>query len=166
MPILLGFVVLVITLMLQTAIVSTLPILNGYADLVLLVLVAWSLQDRVRSTWIWMLLGGALVGYISALPLFLPLVGYAMVTGITRLLIRRVWQSPILVMFVMTFLGSLLMQGLVMVYLIVQGTSLPFADSLNLIIFPGTLMNLLLALPVYAVIGDLSQLVYPGEVEA
>jgi cell shape-determining protein MreD len=151
--------------MLQTIIISTLPILNGYADLILLVLVAWSLQERVRTAWIWTIIAGALVGFISALPLFVPVVCYLLVTAIARLVRRRVWQSPILAMFLVTFLGSLVSLGLTMAVLIVTGTPLPLEDSLNLVVLPATLLNLLLALPVYAVVTDLAQWVYPEEIE-
>lgn len=151
--------------MLQTIIVSTLPLLSGYADLILLVLVAWSLQERVRSAWIWSILAGLMVGYVSALPLFVPVAGYLLVTGMSRLFLRRVWQSPILAMFLVTFVGSLLTQGIAMVALIFNGTPLPLLDSLNLVVLPGTLVNLLLALPIYAIITDLAQWIYPEEVE-
>lgn len=152
-------------MMLQTIIVSTLPLLSGYADLVLLVLIAWSLQERVRSAWIWSILAGIMVGVISALPFIVPLAGYILVTAITRLFLRRVWQSPILAMFLVTFIGSLLYQGIALVALIFTGTPLPLGDSLNLVVLPGTLLNLLLALPVYAIIADLAQWIYPEEVE-
>jgi len=165
MPILLAVPILAFVLMLQTIIVSTLPLLSGYADLVLLVLVAWALQERVRTAWIWTVIAGLMVGTISALPVFVPVIGYLVVTAMTRLLITRVWQSSVLAMFLMTFVGSLVYQVLVMGVLITSGTSLPIADSLNLVILPGTLLNLLLALPVYAVVADMAQGIYPEEVE-
>jgi hypothetical protein len=164
-PVLLAIPILAFALMLQTIIVSTLPLLSGYADLILLVLVAWSLQERVRSAWIWSILAGLMVGYVSALPLFVPVVGYLLVTAMSRLFLRRVWQSPILAMFLVTFVGSLLSQGIAMVALIFNGTPLPLGDSLNLVVLPGTLVNLLLALPIYAIITDLAQWIYPEEVE-
>lgn len=151
--------------MLQTIVISTLPLLDGYADLVLLVLIAWSLQERVRSAWVWTIIAGLMVGFTSALPLMVPVISYLGVTGLSRLFLRRVWQSPILAMFLVTFLGSLASQGLTMIVLIFNGTSLPLGDSLNLVVLPSTLLNLLLALPVYAVIADLAQWVYPDEVE-
>ena len=107
-----------------------------------------------------------MVGFVSAVPMVIPLIGYLIVTAIARLLRRQVvWQTPILSMFLVTFLGSIISQGLVMGALIFNGTPLPLLDSLNLVILPGTLLNLLLALPVYAVISDLAQWVYPEEVE-
>jgi hypothetical protein len=165
-PVLLAFPILFIALMLQTIIVSTLPILQGYADLILLVLIAWSLQERVRFSWVWAIAAGLMVGYTSALPLFVPVAGYLAVTLFCRMLLRRVvWQSPILVMFIVTFAGSLFTQLLVMAVLVFNGTPLPIEDSINLIILPSTLLNLLLALPTYAVITDLAQWAYPEEVE-
>ena len=156
--------ILAIALMLQTVVVSSLPLVNGYADLMLLVLVAWGLQGRARSAWIWAIVAGILVGLASSLPTGIPLLGYVIVMGIARLFRRQVWQTPILSMFLVTFLGSLITQGLAMIAVILHGTALPLYDSINLVILPGTLLNLLLALPVYAIISDLSQLVYPEEV--
>lgn len=152
-------------LMLQTVIVSTLPLLSGYADLVLLVLVAWALQEHARSAWGWAIIAGIMVGFVSAAPTGTPLIGYLLVTLIARLLRRRVWQTPILSMFLVTFLGSLITQGLIMGAMIFQGTPLPLLDGINLVILPATLLNLLLALPVYAIVSDLAQWVYPEEVE-
>ncbi len=165
MNILLAFPVLAFVLMIQTIIISTLPLLSGYADLILLVLVAWGLQERVKTAWIWAVVAGLMVGTVSALPLFVPVASYLLVMALTRLMIRRVWQSPILAMFMMTFAGSLIYQGIVMVVLIFNGTMLPVSESLNLIILPATLLNLLLALPVYAVVADMAQGLYPEEVE-
>jgi rod shape-determining protein MreD len=165
MPILIALPILAFVVMLQTIIVSTLPLLSGYADLLLLVLVAWALQERARSAWVWAILGGVMVSFISAAPLGTALAGYLLVTAIARLFRRRVWQTPILSMFFVTFLGSLITQGIIMGTLIFQGTPLPLNDSINLVVMPSTLLNLLLALPVYAIFADLAQWMYPEEVE-
>ena len=165
MPTLLAIPILIFVLMIQTVIVGSLPLLNGTADLVLLVLAAWSLQDRGRSAWLWTLLAGVMVGVISALPLMVPVIGYLAVTFIARMIRRRVWQTPILAMFVVTFTGSVLYQALVMGVLIFNGTPLPLLDSLNLVVLPGTLLNLLLALPIHAMVADLAQWVFPEGIE-
>jgi hypothetical protein len=156
---------MIVLMMLQTTVVSTLPLLNGTADLLLLALAAWGLQERAQSAWAWALVAGALAHFVSAAPAFVPLAGYLFVTAAARLLRRRVWQTPVFSMFFVTFAGSLVAQGMVMAVLVLRGVPLPWFDSLNLVILPGTLLNLLLALPVYAVISDLAQWVYPEEVE-
>ena len=70
MTTLLAFPILGILLVLQSAIFSQIPLLQGTTDLVLLALVAWSLQRRVRTAWQWGIIGGLLVGFVSAVPFF------------------------------------------------------------------------------------------------
>ena len=115
----------------QSAVVSRLPLLQGTADLVLLIIIAWALQERVRTAWQWALIAGLVVGYISALNLLVPLVGYLLVTGLALLLRQRVWQVPILAMVAVTFIGTLFINLLTAVFLRIIGTPLPLIDTLT-----------------------------------
>ena len=99
MVILLAIPLFIVLGIFQSAVVSRLPLLHGTADLVLLVVIAWALQERVRSAWQWALIAGLVVGYLSALNLMIFLVGYLFVTGMALLLRQRIWQVPILAMF-------------------------------------------------------------------
>ncbi len=151
--------------MLQSVIISRLPLLSGTADLVFLVLLAWSLQSRVRYSWLWALIGGLLVSLTSAIPYFAPLFGYMIVVVIARLLQRRLWQIPILAMFATTVVGTLIVNILEIAALFVAGKAIPFQDGFTYITLPSALLNLLLALPVYIIMTDLARWVYPEEVE-
>jgi hypothetical protein len=155
--------VLGILLMLQLAIVGRLPLIHGTADLILVALSAWALQERVKSSWQWSIIGGILVTIISGLPFFVPFIGYLLVTLIGRLLQRRVWQTPVLAMFVTIIIGTILFHLLSIGALQAAGTSLPFQDALTLVTLPSTLLNLILALPVYIVMTDIAHWIYPGE---
>ncbi len=152
-------------MILQSVIISRLPLLSGTADLILLVVVAWSLQDRVKNAWLWGLIGGLLASYISAMPFFAPLAGYLLVVGMARFLKSRIWQTPILAMLVVTVAGTFLMHLLDVVALFINGQAIPFQDSLNYVTMPSVLLNLLLSLPVYVLFTDLAKWVYPVEVE-
>jgi rod shape-determining protein MreD len=151
--------------MLQSVIISRLPLLSGTADLVFLVLLAWSLQSRVKHSWLWALFGGLLVSLTSAVPYFAPLFGYMIVVVIARLIQRRLWQIPILAMFATTVLGTLIIQLLEIVALFVAGRPVPFQDGFTYVTLPSALLNLLLSLPVYTIMTDLARWVYPEEVE-
>lgn len=151
--------------MLQTVVVSTLPLLSGYADLLLVVLVAWGLQERVKNAWLWTAIGAGMVVYISALPFYVPLLSYFLVMALAQVVRRQLWQTPVLAMFMVTFVGSIISQGLTLIVLIAFGRNINFLDSINLIILPGTLVNLIVALPIHALVVDLAQWVYPEEVE-
>ena len=148
----------------QSAVVSRLPLLQGTADLVLLIIIAWALQERVRTAWQWALIAGLVVGYISALNLFVPLVGYLLITGLALLLRQRVWQVPILAMVAVTFIGTLFINLLTAVFLRIIGTPLPLIDTLYLIILPSIILNLILSIPIYALIRDLADWLYPEDI--
>lgn len=159
-------------LMLQSAVISRINLLYGSADLVLVILAAWALcaaptrQERINTAWQWALAAGALVGFVSGLPWFVPLAGYLLVVGVARLLQRRVWQAPLLAMFTVSFVGTLFMHLLSLITLRLSGDPLPFGDSLSLITLPSILLNLFLAIPVYPLLRDLAGWLYPLEVEA
>ena len=151
--------------MLQSVIFSRLSILSGTADLVFLVILAWSLQSRVRHAWVWAMVGGLLISVTSAVPYFAPLLGYLIVVFIARLIQHRLWQIPILAMFATTVLGTLIVQTLEIVAMFVSGRAVPFQDSFTYVALPSALLNLLLALPVYTIMTDMARWVYPEEVE-
>ncbi len=151
--------------MLQSAIISNLQLLGGNADLVLLVIVAWSLQERVKNAWLWGVIGGLLVSFISAVPFFAPLFGYVLIVIFARLLRSRIWQIPILAMLTVTVIGTFLMHLFDIVALFVNGQALSFTQSLNYVTMPSVLLNILLALPVYVLMADLAKWVYPAEAE-
>jgi cell shape-determining protein MreD len=150
--------------MLQTSIVGRINLLNGAADLVLLILAAWGLQERVRSAWIWGAAAGLLVGSISGVPWYVYLVSYLFVIGMARILAHRVWQAPLLAMFTVTLIGTLVLLILTYFERSLIEVSLGFNLAFMQIILPSILLNLLLAIPVHALIRDLANRLYPGEV--
>jgi len=160
----LAMIVLGASLMIQTGIISRLPLLHGTADLMLLVLLSWVLQERVKAVWFWVLLCGGMVSLVSGLPFFMPVFGYLIVAGLARILRRQVWQVPILAMFVATFVSTLIYHAMSLAVLFVNGTNLPIIDSLTLVTLPSALLNLMLALPVYTVVTDLAHWVSPSEI--
>jgi rod shape-determining protein MreD len=157
--------VLVVTLMLQLAIFSQLPLLNGTTDLILLVLIAWAIQERSHSAWFWAFLGGSLVSIITALPFGAPLIIYLVIVLAIRLVNRRMLEFPILGMLIATILGTFFQHFTEIVVLFVDGRALPFSQSIILVTLPSVLLNLLFSLPVYALVTDLARWVFPVEVQ-
>jgi cell shape-determining protein MreD len=104
---------------------------------------------------------GLLVGFVSGIPLYVPVIAYILVVAMAQMLQRRVWQAPLLAMFSVTFLGTIIISVLSYIALSVTGVAMPVEDVLGLLILPGVLLNMLLAIPVYAVMRDLARWVYP-----
>ncbi len=165
MAIVIAVPILSVLLIIQSAVLSRMPLLNGTTDLVLLAVIAWALQKRVQTAWHWGIIAGLLVGFVSALPLGVSLAGYLLAVGLALVLRQRVWQVPILAMFVATFFGTVISHLIALVALRLTGTQMPLLESLNLITLPSVLLNLLLAIPFYALLSDLAKWLYPEELE-
>ncbi len=165
MAVLLAAPILAVLLMIQSAVMSQMPLLYGTSDLVLVALVAWALQKRVKTAWQWAVIGGLLMTYVSALPPGVYLAAYLAAVGLTLTLKQRVWQHPILAMLIATFLAAMLTQLLTLIVLRINGAGLPFWEAINLVALPSVLLNLVLAVPFYAIFGDLAYYLYPEELE-
>ena len=156
---------LVVFYTLQNAVFSQTTLISGTADVILLFLAAWSLQEQVRNSWLWTIIAGTLISLTSAMPYFAPLIGYIGVVGVSKLLQIRVWRVPILAMFIVTLLGTIFQQALYIIMLQVSGASIPWGVSLDQVALPSLLLNLIFALPIYAVVSELVGRIYPLEVE-
>ncbi len=165
MATLIAIPILSVLLIFQSAVVSRITLLHGSADLLLLAVVAWALQKRVDTAWHWSVIAGLMISFVSALPFGVALIGYPLAVGLALLLRQRVWQVPILAMFLATFFGTLATQAMALAILRLSGDPLPILQAFNLIILPSILLNLLLAVPAYALLGDLAGWLYPEELE-
>jgi len=158
--------VILLAVLLQSAIVSRITLLSGIADLPLVMLAAWAMQEEVETAWHWAIAAGVLVGFVSGLSWVVPVLSYLFVIALAQVLQRRVWQAPLLAMFSITFLGTIGLSFFSLVVLRFSGIDLPIVDVFGLVTLPGILLNMLLAVPVFAVMRDLARWVYPAlEVE-
>ncbi|MGI6249832.1 MAG: hypothetical protein ACOYKD_00490 [Anaerolineaceae bacterium] len=161
-PYLISLFGFIAALMLQLSLVSRTPLLSGTADVVLLYVIAVSLHQRSKNFWVLVFLFGFMVSFISVMPSFIAPLIYLAVFGAASLLRRRVWQTPLLAMFVITFLGTLFQQSLYLASLFLQNISFSFSTAFSDIILPSVLLNMLLAIPVHAIVQELMGNIYPA----
>ncbi|HLA99226.1 MAG TPA: rod shape-determining protein MreD [Anaerolineales bacterium] len=166
MATLISIPVFALLMILQSSLFSRIPLLYGTLDLFLLVLAAWALQKRVQTAWQWSIVAGLIFNFVSALPLGAPLIGYGLSTGIALALRRQVWQYPLLAMFAAVFFGTLITHAVSLTALRLVGHPIPVLEAFNLITLPSLLLNLMLAAPAYALIGDLAARLYPEPLES
>ena len=76
---------ILLAVILQSAIVSRIYLLSGIADLPLVMLAAWALQEEVESAWHWAVATGLLVGFVSGISWFVPVVGYFAVVALAQI---------------------------------------------------------------------------------
>ncbi len=158
---LLGLAVIV-----QSAIVGQFVLLAGTADLLLVILAAWALQQGVTTAFQWAFLAAVMVSFVTHMPWYIYLVGYIGVVFLATLLQRRVWQAPLLAMFSVTFLGTLFMHLLSYGYLRFAGEAISMSDSMGMVTLPSVLLNMLLAIPLFGLMRDLARWVFPSPEQA
>jgi len=146
----------VLAMMLQYGIFSRWTILSGSPDLVLLLVIALSLHQKQKWFWILILIMGGVVGLVSALPFFLPMAIYLAVYLAALSLQKRVWQTPLLGMFLLTFGATILSHLLSIGVLFVQSIPFDFSEALVDIVLPAVFLNMFLSVPMHAIVREMS----------
>ena len=158
-PILAGLVIF------QSVVLSNIPLLLGTVDIVLVVLLAWALQDRVQTAWHWSLIGGGFMTLLSGLPIGVYVLGYVGATLMARYIKRRIWKFPFLGMLTATFFGTLVLLSISWLARWLTGVYIQIGQAVLLIAFPSILLNLLITVPAFYVMKDLANRIYPKEIE-
>ena len=165
MAIFLAIPILGLMVVFQSAVFSQVQLLYGTTDLILLIVVAWAIQERVTTAWHWGIIAGVLASLATAVPAYAIIPTYVVVSGIAIYMRRVFWQRPLLAMITATVLATLASQIISVAVLVINGTSIPVVEAFYLITLPSVLLNLLLAVPFYALMGDLAQWLYPETIE-
>ena len=154
--------IIIFSVILQSSVVSGIKLLSGNADLPLILIAAWALQEQVDTAWHWAVAAGVLVGFVSGITWLVPVAAYIVVVALAKILNMRVWQAPLLAMFSITFLGTVVLDAFTFGALRFSGISIPFQDAFGLQTLPRILLNLLFAIPMYAFVRDLAYWTYPS----
>ena len=141
----------------QSAVVSRLPLNRGTADLMLVVLVAITLQKSVKSIWLWSIVGGLLTDFFSGLPFGLFTFSYLIATGLAFILRERIWRFSFLMQLLVVFTGTIISHGLAVVVLFLSGGILQLNTVLQEVTLPSIILNFMLSLPVYIITQDIIQ---------
>jgi len=145
-----------LAVIIQSAIVGQFPLLGGHADIVLVLVTAWALQEAVTTGLHWAFLASVFVSLTSSLPWLIYFLCYGGIVLLALLLQRRVWQLPMLAMFSVTFLGTALLHVLTYLYLGFTGVEISLGDSMGLITLPSVLLNMLIAIPLFGMMRDVA----------
>jgi len=161
-----AFPVLSLFVLLQSSVISRITLLDGKADLILLLAIGWALQARVRTRWLWTLIGGVLATPSTALPFGVLLGAYLLATVIAMILQRRFWKYPFLAMLASVFAGTLIVHGFSYTVVILRSGLVSLAEVFNSITLPSLLLNILWAFPIYLIVRDIADWLYPEVLKA
>jgi hypothetical protein len=160
-----GIPTIIFLVILQSTIVSRLNLSFGSADIVMLVLIALGLQQNTKHTLLWFIIGGALMAIISAVPLMYPLIPYIIISLIIDYLKKRIWRIPLLMMILVSFIGTILCNLVAYATISFTRVPLPISDSINNVILPSIALNIILGIPIFLLVRDWSKWLNPRDDE-
>lgn len=163
---LLNYPILILLLILQMTIGRNIQLLGGTADLILIWLVCWGLQKPGKNVWFGAIFAGALISFASAIPWYAAFIVYLTVAGFSRYFSRRFWHNPLIALFIVSFFSAVLHNLVTFAALKTAGGTLDWGASLTHIMVPSIFLDLLIALPIYAIVRDMAKWVYPVEAES
>ncbi len=165
MSILISFPIVILLMILQTTFFREITLLNGSADLFLVTIASWALLSKDNSSWFWAILAAALCGFVSAIPWYVFVFTFLSIVIMARFVRGKLWQSPLMSVFGITMIGSIILYVLTFIGLRFQGVVYPLQSTMVRVIIPSIFLNLVFAIPVYAILKDLSVWIFKGEVE-
>lgn len=154
-----------IAVILQTTILSQIKMLQGTADLVFLVVLSWAIRPGTKWKWAWAVAGGVLMGVLSEIPMAIYLIGYLIMVVLTNFIQSRLWQARTITLLVMVIIGTLIIQGMSLFYLILMGSPITISNGFYQVILPSILLNFVFLIPAYGIIRETASILYPEKEE-
>lgn len=148
---------------LETAVFSRLQILYGSADLVMIVLIVWTLNANTKHSLILALLAGFVMTFYSALPMNGYFLIYLSIWFMIRILKLWVWQMPLILLVFVTIMGTLLSTVISFGLLFLQDVSYDISFVITQIFVPSMMLNSFLAFPTYIFLNDYANWLYQAE---
>ena len=148
--------IMLILSVIQTVAASRVKFVGGSADLILLTIVSWGVSEENRSVFIWALVGGIFISFISAMPAVAVITSYLVIAGITRVFQKGLWQSPILAILLSSFIGTIAKFIIDIIALQFMGIKFTLSTSIRMTLMPNLILNLFILFPVYLIMDDLA----------
>lgn len=163
MSVILSIPTLGLVAILQSAVVSRLPLNRGIADLMLVVLVAIALQKNVSTSWQWSIVGGLFMDFLSGLPFGIFTASYLAATALALIIRERIWRFSFLMQLLVVFFGTMFSHTLSFLVLFLQGSEISIGSVLEVMTLPSVILNFMISLPIFILTQDILEQVNPQE---
>ncbi len=137
--------------MFQIGVVSQIKLQAGKLDLILLVIIALVLINRItfQDSLVIGLASSLIIGLVSAEPLIFVLFFYMSAVLFVFFIRSRVWKIPLITMFFSVGVVTVLHHLIFGLYLILDGANFGFSALFQNVLLPSLMLNILAVIPVY-----------------
>jgi rod shape-determining protein MreD len=166
MTFLVGLPLLALAAALQATVLAHWPILGGVPDLVLLVVLGWTLAGDWPGGITWGFTGGVFLDLLSGGPFGAFTTGLTLMAYLASLSEGRFWRSHVLLPLATVGLATLGLHLINLTFLAAAGYPVQWGADLLRFTLPALLLNTLAMLPVYHALRWLQAALYPPTVTA
>ena len=145
--------VLAIVVVIQTTVVPEIRLGNAMPDLVLTLVLAWSLMAGFQQGIVWAMVGGLLQDLVSAAPLGTTSLALVVVIALASLVFGQISPRNLVYPALAAGGGTVVAHVVTLVVLVVVGRTLPVIDQLVSVTLPSLVYNAVVMIPVYRLLG-------------
>lgn len=147
-----SFAVLLVAAIVQSTVLPHLVIAGVKVDLVLLLVVAWSIRRGVEEGIVWALIGGISVDLLSAGPFGATVIGYGLAAVLAGSLGPTLRQASVLLPLILTPLASVIAMLATALAMAAIGWPMPWPATVALVVVPAMVLDSLAMLVVYPLV--------------
>jgi rod shape-determining protein MreD len=153
--------VLALAAILQVTVIPRVSVLGGRPDLVLLIVLSWTLNGSLEEGVVWAFVGGLCTDLLSAAPLGTSAAGMVILAFMVHAVRQQLYTVGIFTLIWVVLLGTLFQHLSITVILVLTGFAPAFAGRLGYgvivqqmttFVFPTMIYNLVVILPTYGMI--------------
>lgn len=161
-----GIPIFCVAALLQAAVLSHLRVYGGQPDLIVVIVLAWSVLDRGIEGMVWAFVGGIILDLLSGAPLgisALALIPIAYVVGLTE---AQVYRNNIGLPILMSVLGAVAYH---LIYLILLrffgGIALSWSSAFMYVTLPSVVFDVILIVPALRLLDHVYARLHPRQVK-
>ncbi len=135
---------------------------RGQINLVMLVVLAWSVRAELSSAFVWAFVGGILIDLFSILPLGASSAGLLIIAYFANGVARQVYRVRVFTILAMTLLATVFLYAFTFAALLLLGNQYDFLAQLRMVLLPTLFYNLVVCIPIYGLIRVVQRRVWAG----
>ncbi len=143
---------IVLAVVLQSSVIPQIRIFGGEPDLVLLLVLSWSIRGRLEQDVTWAFVGGIIQDLMSATPLGASVVGLLLLVFGVEQLKQQVYHIGFMLIIALVIVGTVLQKVMLMVIAGFSGFIIAPIPNLTYVILPTIAYNLVFIGPVYWIV--------------
>ncbi len=144
--------ILAFCVVLQSSILPQIRIASGQPSLVLLFVLAWSLNAELDDALFWAVTGGIMQDLMSQAPLGTSSLSLVMIAFVANSIRRQVYSVNIVMLLGLVLAGTIVFQVTSLLILAMVGMPYGLIEMIRNVLIPTLFYNLLLIYPVYFIV--------------